>query len=134
MISAEDYGRWQCLWDQLDLIVARLQLLEKHSVSSVDALVQVKAIFHDIEAAQSFLKITAESASDIASPRITELREKMSLSLANLEIVARKLREIPGSPGPLNVDRLKAFRKDILQCKEELTAVVTAAFQRLKLK
>jgi hypothetical protein len=134
LIVAEDYSRWQCLWDQLDLILARLELLEKHKISSVEVLLQVKAIIHDIEAAQSFVRVTADNVEEIASPRITELQEKISLSLANLEIVARKLKEIPGAPGPLSVDSMKGFRQEILQGKEELKTVVTAAFQRLKLK
>jgi hypothetical protein len=134
LIDAEDYSRWQCLWNQLSLLVSRLELLEKYKISSVDSLIQVKALVHDIEAAQSFVKVTAESESDISSPRITELQEKISLSLARLEIVARKLKEIPGAPGPLSVDSLKGFSQEISQGREELTSVVTAAFQRLKLK
>jgi hypothetical protein len=88
----------------------------------------------DIEVAQSFVKLTAESASDIGSPRITELQEKLSLGLANLEIAARKLIEVPGAPGPINLENLKGFQTEISQGKEELAGVVTAAFQRLKLK
>jgi len=134
LIDAEDYRHWQCLWDQLSLLLARLELLEKYKISSVDSLIQIKALVHDIEAAQSFMRMTVERESDIASPRITEIQERISLRLANLEIVARKLKEIPGAPGPLSVDKLKGFRQGLFDSKEELTSVVTAAYQRLKLK
>jgi hypothetical protein len=134
LIDAEDYGRWQCLWDQLSLLIARLKLLEEHKINSVDSLLQLKALVLDIEVTQSFVKMTAESESDIASPRITEIQEQISLKLAKLEIVARKLKDLPGTPGPLTVDSLKGFRQEISESSEELRSVVTAAFQRLKLK
>jgi len=134
LIDAEDYGRWQCLWDQLNLLIARLELLEKHKISSADSLIQIKALLLDIEVTQSFVRMTAESESDIASPRIAELQEKISLKLANLEIAARKLKALPGSPGPLTVDSMKGFRQQLSDSKDELESVVNAAFQRLKLK
>jgi len=134
LIDAEDYRRWQCLWDQLSLIVLRLDLLEKYSINSVDSLTQMRALLADIEAAQSFMRNTAEKKGEIASPRIAELQEKISLRLANLEIAVRKLRELPGTPGPVRMDSLKGFRQQLFDSKEELTSVVTAAFQRLKLK
>ncbi len=132
MIQPEDYRRWQCLWDQVTLLIARLELFENFKISTVDSLKQIKALVYDIEAAQSFMRSTSEKDSDISSPRIIELQEKLSLILANLEIAARKLKEIPGAPGPLSLDRLKGFRQQLINGKEELTSVVTAAFERLK--
>jgi len=133
LIRAEDFGYWQCLWDQLSLLVARLELLGKYQISSADSLKQIEALVYDIEGAQSFMKLTAPSVTDIASPRITEVQEKLSLSLANMEIVARKLKGIPGASGSLGAEQLKGFRKQLAESQEELTTAVTAAFQRLKL-
>ena len=134
MIDAEDYGRWQCLWDQLSLLAARLELLEIHKISSVDALREIRALVLDIETTQSFVRVTAESESDIASPRIAEIQEKISLRLATLEMVARKIKDIPGTPGPVNLEQLKGSGQELSEARQELESVVTAAFQRLKLK
>ncbi|MGW8178912.1 MAG: hypothetical protein ACWGQW_09145 [bacterium] len=133
MIGVEDFESWQCLWDQLSLVVARLELLSRHKISSADSLKQISALVDDIEVAQSFMKLTAPSVADIASPMITEVQERLSLSLANMEIVARKLKGIPGASGSLSEERLRVFRKQLAESQVELTTAVTAAFQRLKL-
>jgi len=134
VIDAEDYRRWQCLWDQQSLLTGRLELLEIYKISSVDALREVSALLLDIETTRSFMRVTAESESDIASPRIAEILEKISLRLAKLEMVARKIKELPGTPGPIGVEQLKGSRQELSEATEELKSVVTAAFQRLKLK
>jgi hypothetical protein len=108
--------------------------LEIHKISSVDALREIRALVLDIETTQSFVRVTAESESDIASPRIAEIQEKISLRLATLEMVARKIKDIPGTPGPVNLEQLKGSGQELSEARQELESVVTAAFQRLKLK
>lgn len=132
MNDAEDYRRWQLLWDQVKILIARLDLMEKHELNSAESLTQVRAIVLDIGAAQSFMRLTAEG--EISSPRITELQEKISLSLANLEMTARKLKEKVGTPEPFNLDTLKGYRRELSSSTEELTSVVSAGYQRLKVK
>ena len=132
LLDAEDYRRWNCLWEQLGLIVARLEILGEFELASAAALMQVKALVYDVESGQSFQRLTADS--ELKSPRVSEIQEGLSLSLANLHIDARKMVGAPGSPGPLRVRRLTRYQKELAEWKEELISVVTAGYERLKLK
>jgi hypothetical protein len=132
LLDAEDYRRWNCLWEQVGLIVARLEILREFKLASSDALMQVKALVCDLETVQSFQRATADS--ELKSPRVSEIQEGLSLSLANLQIEARKVVGVPGSPGPLWIGRLTRYQEELADWKEELISVVTAGYERLKLK
>jgi hypothetical protein len=132
LIDAEDYRQWQRFWDQLDLVVRRLTMFNDFSFSSVESITQVSALLYDIESTQVFLRAAVEG--EITSPRITEIQEEISLQVARLESAGRKLKQLPGEPGRPSLGRLAQFQTPLASQKDELREVVTAAYQRLKLK